>query len=165
MIRGSSGNHQVLILPRRRGGAETDRRGRLVSPLRKGDTDMTDRTLAILAAVSIAATGMPALAAHPGPDSHAPAVAGREEPLPSREVSYADLDLSNPAGMKTLDMRIAGAVETLCPEPEVRSMDAIADMQHCRRTARDSVRLQVQAAIDGATRLAAIRRPTQLSSR
>jgi UrcA family protein len=71
----------------------------MVAPHRTGDTDMAFRTLAILT-VAAGLASAPAFASQPESNLIA--------------VHSADLDLSTPAGVKTLHRRIARAMEAVC---------------------------------------------------
>jgi UrcA family protein len=54
-----------------------------------------------------------------------------EAPLTAR-VSYADLNLANPAGQKVFRARIKRAVDQVCPEIN-SSILSVIDAAHCRR--------------------------------
>ncbi|MCB1624593.1 MAG: UrcA family protein [Pseudomonadales bacterium] len=53
---------------------------------------------------------------------------------PTVTVSYADLDLSKPAGAETLYGRIAGAARSVCPY-NLRDLREVAAGRACMRTA------------------------------
>lgn len=61
----------------------------------------------------------------------------------SVSVQYADLDLSSPAGMATLEGRIAAAARTICGRAEVRSVHDGADQQRCIRQTQASVSVEL----------------------
>ncbi len=62
----------------------------------------------------------------------------------SEVVSYADLDLSAPAGTSTLLRRIRGAVRNVCsPEPIAVELRDGADYSACRQEAMDRALDQV----------------------
>jgi UrcA family protein len=72
----------------------------------------------------------------------------------SQTVSYADLDLTRDAGMKTLTARIHTAAKTVCGmEPEYR--EPRAPFEACMKSAVDHAMIQVTARAAEATRLAA----------
>ena len=51
-------------------------------------------------------------------------------------VPYADLDLSSPAGAKTLDQRIDAAVDAVCEKPAMRDLKAMVAWEECKAAAR-----------------------------
>ena len=51
-------------------------------------------------------------------------------------VSYADLDLSSPAGATALKHRIAAAAERVCQKPHIRDLKAMERWQACKVAAR-----------------------------
>jgi UrcA family protein len=53
-----------------------------------------------------------------------------------RHVSYADLDLSSPAGIATFNQRIEAAVVRVCPGPDGVDLKAWRKTQTCRSNAR-----------------------------
>ena len=60
----------------------------------------------------------------------------------SQSVSYADLDLTSAAGMKTLTTRIDSAAKTVCgPGPEYR--DSRTPYETCVKSAEDRAMIQV----------------------
>ena len=62
----------------------------------------------------------------------------------SKKVSYADLDLSKPAGVKALYSRIQGAAKDVCsPEPTVGDISARKDYDNCVSHAVDTAVAQV----------------------
>jgi UrcA family protein len=56
-----------------------------------------------------------------------------------RNVSYADLDLSAPAGVAALDQRIAMAVTQVCGHADLHDLGAWKAMQQCRVDARSKI--------------------------
>jgi len=58
-------------------------------------------------------------------------------------VSYADLNLSHPQGINTLQMRIAAAVNSVCPSVDGRLLRQVRDMQECRAASHDNAMQQV----------------------
>jgi UrcA family protein len=70
----------------------------------------------------------------------------------SQSVSYADLDLTSAAGMKTLTTRINSAAKTVCgPAPEYR--ESRTPYETCVKSAADHAMIQVARAAE-ASRLA-----------
>lgn len=51
---------------------------------------------------------------------------------PAVHVSYADLDLTAPAGVAKLDHRLRGAVDRLCPAEGVTTLQAKVERMRCR---------------------------------
>jgi UrcA family protein len=84
------------------------------------------------------------------------AFAGTEAQV-SRQVRYADLDLSTADGQKTLEKRVAAAVREVCG-PSGRDLRTMARRAECITTARAStgviVDQLVAAATNGAPRVA-----------
>jgi UrcA family protein len=78
------------------------------------------------------------------------AVRAQDADAPSVRVSYADLDLSQPAGRAVLNQRITHAVTLVCGE---RPMPAELDRQRaydaCRSTAQTNANRQVAAILGG----------------
>jgi UrcA family protein len=72
------------------------------------------------------------------------------EATPSIVVSFADLDISHPAGRATLENRVSHAVMRLCGMPAAADLEAMSQYRSCRRTAWAGARLQL-AAIYGRT--------------
>ena len=62
---------------------------------------------------------------------------------PTMRVSFADLDLSAPAGAKTLDARLHSAVKAVCGEAEAADLTGLAKVGRCRRAAWDGAKAQV----------------------
>lgn len=70
----------------------------------------------------------------------------------SRNVSYADLDLSTPAGQRSLHNRIAYAVRQICGDNSgVYSSFDLSMLSKCKREAWSSSRQQVADAVTRAT--------------
>lgn len=51
-------------------------------------------------------------------------------------VSYADLNLSAPAGTAALDRRIEAAADKVCERPSVRELKAMAEWDACKAGAK-----------------------------
>ena len=71
----------------------------------------------------------------------------------SVSVTYADLDLSSPAGMATLESRIEAAAKKICGRTEVRNVHDGADQQRCIRQTQTSVSVEI-ARVTGRQELA-----------
>jgi len=63
----------------------------------------------------------------------APAAATEEA---SVAVTYADLDLTSPAGAKALEQRIDTAVDAVCEKPAMRDLKAMVAWEECKAAAR-----------------------------
>lgn len=50
-------------------------------------------------------------------------------------VSYADLDVTHPAGAEALDKRIGAAVDKVCAKPELRDLKAMTAFEECKAAA------------------------------
>ena len=101
---------------------------------------MSRRT--ILSLLIAAATLAPAgLAAQPAADAEQASI----------RVSFADLDLSSPAGRATFDRRIDRAIDVLCGQPD-RNLDMATPVFKCRAAARASASPQRQLAVAAAQR-------------
>lgn len=62
---------------------------------------------------------------------------------PSVAVSYADLNLTAPAGVTALRHRIEAAAEKVCQKPYSRDLKAVAAWQECRTSARSEALAQL----------------------
>jgi UrcA family protein len=80
------------------------------------------------------------LAAHPVDES---------EQLSAR-VSFADLNLSSPAGRASFDRRIGYAIDALCGQVPTANLDAAAPVEKCRAAAQASASSQRQLAVAAA---------------
>ncbi|MEZ0241805.1 MAG: UrcA family protein [Sphingomonas sp.] len=70
---------------------------------------------------------------------------------PGVRVSYADLDLSSPAGVATLDRRLARAVNSVCPDSLSKRLSEIHAVQACRTAAlRQANALRLKATVQTA---------------
>ena len=70
----------------------------------------------------------------------APAAATDEA---SVAVTYADLDLTSPAGAKALEQRIDTAVDAVCEKPAMRDLKAMVAWEECKAAARAGVHDQL----------------------
>jgi UrcA family protein len=61
----------------------------------------------------------------------------------SISVPYADLDLTNPAGVVTLEGRIAAAAKRICGRPDARRVHDGADHARCMRETQASVSVEI----------------------
>ena len=90
----------------------------------------------LLGAASLAVAGHAAAQPYDGaPDDElvVTGVAPADVGVRAERVSFADLDLSGPAGAHTLLMRIRGAAERVCsPQPSVLDIRDNADYRDCR---------------------------------
>jgi len=50
-------------------------------------------------------------------------------------VSYADLDVADPAGAEALTQRIDSAVKRVCERPNIRNLKAMAAWEECKANA------------------------------
>lgn len=69
-----------------------------------------------------------------------PALAADAAPVASVRVVTADLDLHGRAGVRALDRRLAGAVQTVCPAPFGADLRGTLDHKSCLYTAKRSAR-------------------------
>jgi len=83
--------------------------------------------LSLIAAAALCAAAAPAFAQEAVSD------------IVQRSVSYADLDLSAPAGVAALDHRIDAAVVQVCGRADPRDLNAWTAMQQCRVGARSKI--------------------------
>ena len=99
---------------------------------------MLIRPISVLVATASLALAGHAMAqpdyAPAGPDElTVTGVAPPDVEVKSEFISYADLDLSGPAGAHTLLMRIRGAAEQVCsPEPFIRDFRDSEDYRDCK---------------------------------
>ena len=62
-------------------------------------------------------------------------------------VSYADLDLSTPAGLQTMNGRIDQAATRVCgPQPAPYQLQSIAEFRACKATATNAAGIEVAKA-------------------
>ena len=73
----------------------------------------------------------------------ASAVAGETDDAPSVTVSYADLDLSKPAGAETLYRRIQAAARSVCGPRHSRSLARVQAFRTCYEDAIEDALQQV----------------------
>jgi UrcA family protein len=83
--------------------------------------------ISLIAAAALCAAGAPAFAQELDAD------------IVQRTVSYADLDLSSPAGVAAFDQRIDAAVTQVCGRVEGYDLTARRKMENCQRDARSKI--------------------------
>lgn len=71
------------------------------------------------------------------------------EPVPTRVVRVADLNLATDAGLTTLNWRVRGAVRSLCGKPTL-VLQHNQWVRGCTRTANESANEQITALRDSA---------------
>lgn len=107
----------------------------------------------LTAALAVGSTGTVVAAA----DQDNQPVVVRAQPidkdLPTRRVSYADLDLATQAGEKTLYRRVSSAVTHVCRESTGPNPNGWEDM-HCRTFAWGGAKPQMKQAIQRARDIA-----------
>jgi UrcA family protein len=115
-----------------------------------------DKTLSMAVAVALTGTGL--LAAFPAdakPRSEKPVTIHGQRydyDIPTRKVSYADLNLATLAGESTLNRRVGGAVRSVCAE-SVAGSDFYAELS-CHRFAWGGARPQITRAVMRARQIA-----------
>ena len=87
-----------------------------------------------------------------------PAAAQTEKVTREVHVSYADLDLRSPDGVKALDHRLRVAIAQVCPETQPQDRQIASSVLRCRHAAH------IGAAAQRAAALAAIEARTQVAS-
>jgi|tagenome__1003787_1003787.scaffolds.fasta_scaffold19637005_1 UrcA family protein len=97
--------------------------------------------------MTVAAAGI-FLAAAEGRAQVAPVVI--EGSLPTARVSYADLDLTSPAGRLTLDRRVSRAASVLCLDNQRAPLDEFMAQRHCYSTAMSKARIDIEQAVNRA---------------
>lgn len=75
------------------------------------------------------------------------AVAGETDEAPSVQVSYADLDLSKPAGAETLYRRIEGAARSVCGPRHSRNLNQVQAFRTCYKNAIEDALQQVNESL------------------
>jgi UrcA family protein len=68
----------------------------------------------------------------------------------SREVRFADLDLTKDADVAALEQRVKRATRRVCGNAESRALNDMLDMMACRETAMTSARSSMNLAIAAA---------------
>jgi UrcA family protein len=111
------------------------------------------KILSMIAAVAVTAGGLIAVTP-PASAKDRPVVVVAPLDLPTRRVSYIDLNLATPAGEKLLNRRVASAVRSVCNEANGISMDFYTTIA-CRDVAWDEARPQMKRAMQQAHEFAA----------
>lgn len=71
------------------------------------------------------------------------------------KVGYADLNLSNQAGVNVLNHRVAAAITQVCGEVDPKNLSEAASITQCRSAAKVSTAQQVASVVSSAERVAA----------
>jgi UrcA family protein len=90
-------------------------------------------------AATLVATGAPAAAATP--------IVIEASQAPTARVAHDDLNLRTAVGVRRLQARVRRAAEQLCLEPNVKSLQVLADGRACVRVAVEQATPQVEKAI------------------
>jgi UrcA family protein len=69
------------------------------------------------------------------------------ETAPAVHVAYADLDLSSPNGMATLQHRVSGAINEVCGQISPMDLHAMQLGERCRKAARADAATRVAMAV------------------
>jgi UrcA family protein len=112
----------------------------------------SEKTLALLAACAITLGGL-AIAAPAIAKEKPVVVTAPQDEVPTRRVSYRDLNLATPLGEKTLFSRVGYAVKGVCNEATGSNAEFYAEMS-CRKGAWSGARPQIAQAIQRAHELA-----------
>lgn len=70
-----------------------------------------------------------------------------ESGVPTARVSYADLDLTSPAGRSTLDRRVTSAAAMLCLDNQRVPLEEFALERQCYSTALSKARVDIEQAV------------------
>jgi UrcA family protein len=104
--------------------------------------------------ITIAAAGI-LLAASQGRAETTPVTV--EGGLPTARVSYADLDLTSPAGRSTLDRRVSHAAAGLCLDNQRVALEEFMAQRQCYSSAMSRARVDIrQAVVRASSRLASV---------
>lgn len=113
------------------------------------------KLLSLGAAFAITAMGLVAVATPASAKQGKPViVSARVSDLPTRRVSYADLNLATLDGEKTLNRRVAGAVRSVCEE-STGPLPGFYANSRCRRFAWSGAKPQIARAIERSRQIAA----------
>lgn len=112
------------------------------------------RTLSYIVACAILPSGVALAAPASSEDREVVVKAPMESEFPTRYVTYSDLNLAHPAGLKTLNGRVNSAVGEVCRESTGGSTDFYLEMG-CRSFAWDGARPQIDRAVERAIQIAA----------
>lgn len=112
------------------------------------------KLLGMLAAVAVTSAGLFAFTAPVSAKGKPIVVVARQaEDVPTRRVSYADLNLASLSGEKMLTRRVTGAVRSVCNE-SVGDGGNVHDYFDCRSFAWAGARPQMTLAIQRARQIA-----------
>jgi UrcA family protein len=111
-----------------------------------------EKTLSLLAACAVTAGGL-AIAAPAVGKERPVVVTAPSEDIPTRYVSYRDLNLATPLGEKALFNRVGYAVKDVCIESTGRDAHFYIEMG-CRKFAWSGARPQISQAVQRARELA-----------
>ena len=70
------------------------------------------------------------------------------------KVSYADLNLSNQAGVNVLNHRVASAITKVCGEVDPNNLSEAAFISKCRAVAKISTTQQIASVVSSSERVA-----------
>lgn len=115
---------------------------------------MNNLTIITSAAAILFAAQAPSHAISTADDEPVVVTGQPEEAVPTRRVSFADLNLASTAGQKTLDRRVGGAVRSVCLEATGPNPLDWAEYA-CRADAWRGAKPQMARAIERAQQLAA----------
>lgn len=116
------------------------------------------KLISMCAALGLTA-GAFALTAPPAFGKSAPVVVTAPAPsdMVRRHISYADLNLASPAGERTLNRRVAGAVSGLCLEATGGADGSFTmgiEIRRCTNSAWEQARPQISQAVQRANEIA-----------
>ena len=112
------------------------------------------KLFSMCAALAITAGGLLVMAPSASAVERPVVVVAPETDVPTRRVSYADLNLAALAGEKMLYRRVGQAVRSVCSESVDHSSDFYAEMA-CRDFAWAGAQPQIKLAVKRATEIAA----------
>jgi UrcA family protein len=112
------------------------------------------RVSILIAVCAILPSGVALAGPASGDDPEVVVKAPLKSDFPTRYVTYSDLNLVHPAGLKTLNGRVNSAVREVCRESTAGSADFYLEMG-CRSFAWDGARPQIDRAVERAVQIAA----------
>ena len=115
-------------------------------------TQFNRKTAAVLSGVT--ASLLAAFPASAGQDKPVVVFAEPQENIRTERVSYADLDLAQRAGQRTLNYRVANAVKRVCLFENNRSGLQLGGYYSCANGAMEGAEPQIAQAIDRAKEIA-----------
>ena len=115
-------------------------------------TQFNRKTAAVLSGVT--ASLLAAFPASAGQDKPVVVFAEPQENIRTERVSYADLDLAQLAGQRTLNNRVAGAVKRVCLFEDGHSGLQLSGYYSCAGSAWEGAEPQIAQAIDRAKEIA-----------